>query len=49
MSMAKKALREVFEFQEFKPGQQDIMAHLFDGENAAAIFPTGSGNVISDC
>jgi ATP-dependent DNA helicase RecQ len=37
------ALRTHFGFDQFRPGQQEVMQHLMDGRSAAAVFPTGSG------
>ncbi|MBC2600946.1 RecQ family ATP-dependent DNA helicase [Puniceicoccus vermicola] len=36
-------LRERFGFEEFRPGQQEVIDRLLAGKGAAAIFPTGSG------
>lgn len=32
-----------FGFNSFRPGQKEVVTHLSEGHNAAAIFPTGSG------
>ena len=37
------ALRTHFGFENFRPGQENVMRHLMDGRSAAAVFPTGSG------
>jgi ATP-dependent DNA helicase RecQ len=39
----RQTLQERFEFSEFRPGQEEVMSALLEGENAIAIFPTGSG------
>lgn len=36
-------LRDVFGFDAFRPGQQDIVASVTDGQNTLAIMPTGGG------
>ena len=40
---AAKVLRERFGFDGFRPGQQEVIGHLLDGDSAAAVFPTGAG------
>src|SRR5687768_10261791 len=37
------ALRTHFGFDQFRPGQREVMEHLLEGRSAAAVFPTGSG------
>jgi ATP-dependent DNA helicase RecQ len=36
-------LRQRFGFDRFKPGQQEVVAHLLAGRSSAAVFPTGGG------
>ena len=36
-------LRDVFGFDAFRPGQQDIVEAVTAGENVLAIMPTGGG------
>jgi len=36
-------LQQVFGFSSFRTGQKEVVGHLSEGHNAAAIFPTGSG------
>lgn len=43
MSEIDDSLKETFGFDEFKPGQQQVVRILAAGESAAAIFPTGAG------
>lgn len=43
MSPAATNLREVFGFDSFRPGQEDIINAVIDGENVLAIMPTGGG------
>jgi len=38
-----QALKTHFDWDEFRPGQQEVVRHLMQGQSAAAIFPTGSG------
>jgi len=37
------SLKQYFGFNEFKPGQEQVVNALMNGQSAAAIFPTGSG------
>ncbi len=43
MEKARAALMSVYGFADFRPGQEEIVAALFDGEDALAVMPTGSG------
>ncbi len=43
MDHAHEKLAEVFGFGRFRPGQQQVIGHLLEGNSAVAIFPTGSG------
>ena len=43
MSSAQSLLREVFGFDAFRPGQQDIVESVAGGDNVLAIMPTGGG------
>jgi ATP-dependent DNA helicase RecQ len=43
MDRAQDKLAEVFGFDRFRPGQQQVISHLLSGQSAVAIFPTGSG------
>ncbi len=38
-----KALQEHFGFDQFQPGQREVIDHLLAGRSAAAVFPTGGG------
>src|SRR5690606_11139256 len=40
---ARAALKSVFGFDDFRPGQADIVAALLGGEDVLAVMPTGSG------
>ncbi len=40
---AQEALREVFGFEEFRPGQEAVIGALLDGRHALTVMPTGSG------
>jgi len=40
---AQAMLRERFGFDEFMPGQREVVGHLLAGKSAAAVFPTGGG------
>ncbi len=41
--MSLKNLQDVFGFEEFKTGQQQVIEKVVQGKSACAIFPTGSG------
>ena len=43
MSGAHALLRDVFGFDDFRPGQQEIVEAVSTGENVLAIMPTGGG------
>ncbi|WP_136255008.1 RecQ family ATP-dependent DNA helicase [Onishia niordana] len=38
-----QTLRDVFGYDDFRPGQREVIEAVTDGRSAAAIFPTGSG------
>jgi ATP-dependent DNA helicase RecQ len=43
MTAKAKVLREVFGFDEFRPGQETIVDNLLGGRHVLAVMPTGSG------
>ena len=43
MPHAEQILRDVFGFESFRPGQNDIVQAVASGENVLAIMPTGGG------
>ena len=43
MTKARSALSTVFGFSDFRPGQEDVLAATFAGEDVLAVMPTGSG------
>ncbi len=43
MAKARFALSTVFGFSDFRPGQEDVLAATFAGEDVLAVMPTGSG------
>ncbi|UWR22318.1 DNA helicase RecQ [Sulfitobacter sp. S190] len=43
MTSASPLLRDVFGFDDFRPGQQEIVEAVTAGENVLAIMPTGGG------
>ena len=43
LSAAQEALREVFGFEEFRPGQEAVIEALLYGRHALTVMPTGSG------
>ena len=42
-SLARASLRSVFGFDSFRPGQEEVVQAVLDGENVMAVMPTGSG------
>jgi ATP-dependent DNA helicase RecQ len=40
---ALRKLQETFGFDDFRPGQADVVARLLEGRSTLAIFPTGGG------
>jgi ATP-dependent DNA helicase RecQ len=40
---AVEKMREVFGFDEFRPGQAPVIARLLEGRSTLAVFPTGAG------
>ncbi len=43
LSIIQNILRETFGFNEFKPGQEQVITNLVSGYSSIAIFPTGAG------
>ena len=43
LDAARGALREVFGFEAFRPGQESVIEALLDGRHALTVMPTGSG------
>ncbi|MEZ9595470.1 ATP-dependent DNA helicase RecQ [Shewanella sp. 10N.261.52.F9] len=43
MDNAVALLQQYFGFNQFRPGQDEVVANVLSGHSAAAIFPTGSG------
>jgi len=43
LSTARDLLHSVFGFGGFRPGQEEIVRAVLDGENVLAVMPTGSG------
>jgi ATP-dependent DNA helicase RecQ len=39
----RRVLKDVFGFEQFRPGQQDVVEALLDGLNVLTVMPTGSG------
>lgn len=39
----KKALKKYFGFEEFRPGQSEIIEEILSGNNVLAVLPTGAG------
>ena len=43
LPQAKRLLKEVFGFTDFRGGQADVVTRLLEGRSTLAIFPTGGG------
>ncbi len=43
MAAAREALRAYFGYQDFRPGQEGVIAALLSGSDALAVMPTGAG------
>jgi ATP-dependent DNA helicase RecQ len=43
LAAARAALKSVFGYDDFRPGQQEIVAAVLAGEDVLAVMPTGSG------
>ena len=43
MAKARAALTRVYGYSAFRPGQEEILSAIFDGEDVLAVMPTGSG------
>jgi ATP-dependent DNA helicase RecQ len=43
LPQAKRLLKEVFAFTDFRDGQADVVTRLLEGRSTLAIFPTGGG------
>jgi ATP-dependent DNA helicase RecQ len=43
LASARRALKEVFGYDDFRPGQEEIVAAVLAGEDVFAVMPTGSG------
>ena len=46
LDRARKALREVFGYQAFRPGQDEVIAAVLAGRDTLAVMPTGGGKSI---
>ncbi len=42
-SLAKQVLQETFGYQQFRPGQQDIIDTVLGGRDCPVVMPTGGG------
>jgi ATP-dependent DNA helicase RecQ len=43
IATAKRTLKKVFGLDEFRPGQQEIIGSILEGQDTLAIMPTGAG------
>ena len=46
MDAARAALKEVFGYDDFRPGQEDAVAAILRGRDVMAVMPTGAGKSI---
>ena len=46
MSDPHSILKKVFGYDSFRPGQEDIVRRLLDGQDVLAVMPTGAGKSI---
>lgn len=46
MDNAKDLLKKYFGYENFRPGQDQIISHILDGEDCLGIMPTGAGKSI---
>lgn len=42
-SLAKQVLQETFGYQQFRPGQESIIATALEGRDCLVVMPTGGG------
>jgi ATP-dependent DNA helicase RecQ len=47
IAKAERVLHDVFGFDSFRPGQEDVVAAMLDGRDVLSVAPTGSGKSIS--
>ena len=43
---AKEILNQFFGYNDFRPGQEEIISNIIDGKNVLAVLPTGGGKSI---
>ena len=43
MNNAQSVLKTVFGFDEFRPGQREVISAVLSGRNTLAVMPTGGG------
>ena len=44
MDAARAALKEVFGYDDFRPGQEEAVAAVLRGRDVMAVMPTGAGS-----
>src|SRR6187402_889653 len=47
MSALEQPLRELFGFEAFRPGQEEVVRAAVDGDDTLALMPTGSGKSLT--
>src|SRR6187401_1642187 len=47
MSELRPALRRLFGFEDFRPGQEQVVRAAVDGRDTLALMPTGSGKSLT--
>lgn len=46
MNTAQKLLKKYFGYEDFRPGQYEVIEHILNGEDCLGIMPTGAGKSI---
>lgn len=46
IKQAKELLKKHFGYDDFRPGQKEIISHILNNEDCLAVMPTGAGKSI---
>src|SRR3990172_6165728 len=46
LAPARRVLRDVFGYREFRPGQAEVISAVLDGRDTLAVMPTGGGKSV---